>query len=366
MFKLNYQITSAEYSLQKEKTDLIICAWKSGNEDIYADFLHRIDEISNGDLSVLTEMLSLAKSCIPSKNMESNIPKELLLKFESPAKFLKRLPRYIVFSIYDLIGNELRKINKRTTYSKEEYNQIFEDIITISIEYLQSCTEYIDGFLANLHNETVVKKNPLLYCMYYFVVFDNGLTRMVQVFDKIISNEQLSLYDISMIRYCIRFIVPKSMQLGKETKQSWKKNIQNRNCEIWQEVSYALHKSKGNRGRKKMTCSLDELLKGDKIAIKDSIKDSIKQFLKEHTESISLAYLLKALVNANKINKRVEYIVFHRSIEQFSQKEYGIDTPQKRYGELKELSLDNTLEGKSYIQAKETIDKWTTIFKTIS
>lgn len=177
-----------------------------------------------------------------------------------------------------------------------------------------------------------------------------------------ISNEQLSLYDISMIRYCIRFIVPKSMQLGKETKQSWGKNIQNRNCEIWQEVSYALHKSKGNRGRKKMTCSLDELLKRDKIAI----KDSIKQFLKEHTESISLAYLLKALVNANKINKRVEYIVFHRLIEEFSQKKYGIDTPQKRYGELKELSLDNTLEGKSYIQAKETIDKWTTIFKTIS
>ena len=46
MFKLNYQITSSEYSLQKEKTDLLICAWKSENEDIYADFLHRIDEIS--------------------------------------------------------------------------------------------------------------------------------------------------------------------------------------------------------------------------------------------------------------------------------------------------------------------------------
>lgn len=362
MFKLNYQITSAEYSLQKEKTDLIICAWKSGNEDIYADFLHRIDEISNGDLSVLTEMLSLAKSCIPSKNMESNIPKELLLKFESPAKFLKRLPRYIVFSIYDLIGNELRKINKRTTYSKEEYNQIFEDIITISIEYLQSCTEYIDGFLANLHNETVVKKNPLLYCMYYFVVFDYGLTRMMQVFDKIISNEYMSQSDLSMIRCCINFIIPNSMQLGKETKQSWEKDSKNCNREVRQEVSSALHNSTGNRGRKKMICSLDELLKGDKIAI----KDSIKQFLKEHTEAISLAYLLKALVNANKINKRVEYIVFHRSIELFSKKEYGIDTPQNRYGELKELSLDNTLEGESYIQAKKTIDKWTTIFKTIS
>ena len=362
MFKLNYQITSSEYSLQKEKTDLLIRAWKSENEDIYTDFLHRIDEISNGNLSVLTEMLSLAKNCIPSKKKKSNIPKELLLKFESPAKFLKRLPRYIVFCFYDIIGNELRKINKRTNYSKEEYNHIFEDIITISIEYLQSCAEYTEGFLANLYKETIMRKNPLIYCMYYFVVFDYGLTRMMQIFDKIISDEYMGQYELSMIRYCINFIVPNSMQLGKETKQSWKKDSQNCTDDVRKEVLYTLHDSIGNRGRKKMTYSLDDLLKGDKIAI----KDSIGQFLKEHTKAISLAYLLKALVNANKIDKGIEYIVFHRSIEQFSKKKYGIDTPQKRYGELKELSLDNNLEGKSYIQAIETIEKWTTIFMTIS
>ena len=241
MFKLNDQITSAEYSLQKEKTDLIICTWKSENEEIYTDFLHRIDEISNGDLSILNEILSLTLNCTPPKKLKSNIPPKTLLILEYLAKILKRLLRCMVYCYYDYIGKVIKKNNKKSTYSKQEYNRIFEDIVI----------KYSDRFHAKLHNETIIKENPLLYCMYYFVVFDNGLTRMVQVFDKIISNEQLSLYDISMIRYCIRFIVPKSMQLGKETKQSWEKNIQNRNCEIWQEVSYALHTSKGNRGRKK-------------------------------------------------------------------------------------------------------------------
>ena len=47
-------------------------------------------------------------------------------------------------------------------------------------------------------------------------------------------------------------------------------------------------------------------------------------------------------------------------------KKYGIDVPQKRFGELKVFSLRHPQKGKSFIRAKEIVDEWTTIFRNIS
>ena len=165
-----------------------------------------------------------------------------------------------------------------------------------------------------------------------------------------------------MIRTCIGYIVPNSMELGKETKQSWEDASENCDSELWKEISFALRSSKGNRGIKKSILAIDELLNGDK----EALKTSIRQFLFKHPEPIALAYLLRALINANKINTNLKYASFHRAIEQFSGKKYGIDVPQKRFGELKVFSLRHPQKGKSFIRAKEIVDEWTTIFRNIT
>ena len=107
-----------------------------------------------------------------------------------------------------------------------------------------------------------------------------------------------------------------------------------------------------------MIQSLDDILVGDK----ERIKQGIHLFIEENTEDISLAYLLKALIKADRIKASTRYMTFHRAIEQFSQRYYGHDIPQKRYGEIKELTLNSPQRGSSYTKAKRIIDRWTDYF----
>lgn len=65
MFKLNFSKILSDFSLRKEKTDMFICTWKLKNKKEYADFKKRIDRIETGDLSVLFDMYSLMKTCVP-------------------------------------------------------------------------------------------------------------------------------------------------------------------------------------------------------------------------------------------------------------------------------------------------------------
>ena len=58
----------------------------------------------------------------------------------------------------------------------------------------------------------------------------------------------------------------------------------------------------------------------------------------------------------------IRYMTFHRAIEQFYQRHYGHDIPQKRYGEIKDITLTSPQRGNSYIKAKRIIDRWTDYF----
>lgn len=95
---------------------------------------------------------------------------------------------------------------------------------------------------------------------------------------------------------------------------------------------------------------------------KERTKQGIRLFLEESTEDISLAYLLKSLVKAGRIKASTRYMTFHRAIEQFSQRHYGHDIPQKRYGEIKDMALNSPQKGNSYTKAKRIIDRWTDYF----
>ena len=153
-------------------------------------------------------------------------------------------------------------------------------------------------------------------------------------------------------------LVHQSIEMGTESKAGWEDTAEACNPEIWKEVMFALRKVKGKRGNRKVMQSLDDILVGNK----EQIKQGIRSFLEESAEDISLAYLLKSLVNADRIKASTRYMTFHRAIEQFSQRHYGHDIPQKRYGEIKDIVLDLPQRGNSFIKAKRTIDRWADYF----
>ena len=409
---INFVEKIKDYLQRKDCADMAIRAWKSANEEVYANFCKRMDDVGKGDISVLMDMYQMMRNCTPPEalmlynwlsdfmngqdvqNMTNqqwtgkytdiiaqciinkrlwigiNVrtgtvelltsPKSdlLMVRSETPIEIWNHLPQetraYLTGQLDALMKNSkgcylLSKLERKMVYQFLAY--IFQIIFL-------SHAVFVGEFMANLYDYVIEKKGTLAYCMYYFVIFDHGLSRMAKSLDRLLNSEEVDHGDMVLIKLCVAALVTQSIEIGTESKAGWEDTAEGCNSEIWKEVMFALRKVKGKRGNRKMIQSLDDILVGDK----ERIKQGIHLFIEENTEDISLAYLLKALIKADRIKASTRYMTFHRAIEQFSQRHYGHDIPQKRYGEIKELTLNSPQRGSSYTKAKRIIDRWTDYF----
>ena len=401
-----------DYFTRKDCADMAICTWKSANEEVYADFCKRMDAIGKGDLSILMDIYQMMRDCTPLEalmmynwlsdfangkdvpdivnrqwagqytetiaqcitnkrlwigiNVKTGTielltsPKSglLMVHSETPIEIWNHLP--LAMRTYLTVQLDLLMRNSKGCYllSKLERKMVYQFLAYISQIVFLSHAVFIGGFMANLYDRVMEKKEILAYCMYYFVVFDHGLSRMAKLLNRLLNSGEVDNGGMLLIKSCIALLVHQSIEMGTESKAGWEDTAEACNPEIWKEVMFALRKAKGRRGNKKVMQSLDDILVGDK----ERIKQGIRSFLEENTEDISLAYLLKSLVKAGRIKASIRYMTFHRAIEQFYQRHYGHDIPQKRYGEIRDITLTSPQRGNSYIKAKRIIDRWTDYF----
>lgn len=409
---INFIERVKSYSKRKDAADMAIRAWKSANEEVYADFCKRIDAVAKGNMSVLMDMYLMMRDCTPPEalimynwisdfvngkgvsgvenqqwagqytetiaqcitnkrlwigiNVKTGMvelftsPKSglLMVHSETPVEIWNRLSQELKSYLSEQLDKLMRNSKGCYLLSKLERKMVYQFLTYISQIIFLSYAVFIGGFMANLYDRVMEKKEDLAYCMYHFVVFDHGLSRMAKLLNHLLNSEEVDHGDILLIKSCVTLLVNRSIEMGAETKADWENTVERCNPEIWKEVMFALRKIKGKRGNKKVIQSLDDILIGDK----ERIKLGILLFLEENTEDINLAYLLKSLVKSDKIKASTRYMTFHRAIEQFSQRHYGHDIPQKRYGEIKELTLNGSQMGNSYTKAKRIIDRWTDYF----
>lgn len=401
-----------DYFTRKDCADMAICTWKSANEEVYADFCKRMDAIGKGDLSILMDIYQMIRECTPpealllynwlsdfmnGKDIQNianqqwagkytNIiaqcitnkrlwigvnvktgtvelltsPKSELLMVHSktPIEVWNRLPQETRSYLTGQLDVLMKNSKGCYLLSKLERKMVYQSLTYISRIIFLSHAVFVGEVMANLYDYVVEKKEILAYCMYYFVIFDHGLSRMAQLLDHLLNSGEVDNGDMILIKSCVALLVHQSIEMGTESKAGWEDTAEACNPEIWKEVMFALRKAKGRRGNKKVMQSLDDILVGDK----ERIKQGIRSFLEENTEEISLAYLLKSLVKAGRIKASIRYMTFHRAIEQFYQRHYGHDIPQKRYGEIRDITLTSPQRGNSYIKAKRIIDRWTDYF----
>ena len=409
---INFIERIKSYSKRKDAADMAIRAWKSAHEEVYANFCKRMDTVAKGDVSVLIVMYLMMRDCTPPEalmmynwlydfangkdvpdianqqwagqytetiarcitNMRLWIginvktgtvelltsPKSglLMVHSETPIEIWNRLPQEFKSYLTGQLDVFMSNSKGCCLFCKLERKMVYQALMYIFQIVFLSHAVFIGGFMANLYDRVMEKKEDLAYCMYYFVVFDHGLSRMAKLLNCLLNSDEVDNGDMLLIKSCVTLLVNGSIEMGTETKANWEDTVERCNPEIWKEVMFALRKIKGKRGNKKVIQSLDDILIGDR----ERIKQGIRLFLEEHTEDISLAYLLKALVKARRIKASTRYMTFHRAIEQFSQRHYGHDIPQKRYGEIKELTLNGPQMGNSYTKAKRIIDRWTDYF----
>lgn len=409
---INFIERIKSYSKRKDAADMAIRAWKSAHEEVYADFCKRMDAVAKGDVSVLMDMYLMMQKCTPPEalmmyNWLSNLangkdiqnitnqqwagqytetiaqcitnkrlwiginvktgmvelltsPKSglLMVHSETPIEIWNRLPQELRSYLIGQLDMFMRNSKGCYLLSKLERKMVYQCLMYIFQIIFLSHTVFIGGFMANLYDRVIEKKEDLAYCMYYFVVFDHGLSRMAKLLNRLLNSKEADNGDMLLVRSCVTMLANRSIEMGAETKADWEDIIEDCTPEIWKEVMFALRKVKGRRGNRKVIQSLDDILLGNK----ERIKQGIRLFLEENTEDISLAYLLKSLVKSGKIKASTRYMTFHRAIEQFSQRHYGHDIPQKRYGEIKELTLNSPQRGSSYTKAKRITDRWTGYF----
>ena len=400
------------YSKRKDAADMAIRAWKSDNKKVYADFCKRMDAVAKGNMSVLMDMYLMMRDCVPPEalmmynwlsdfvnvkdvsdianqqwagqytetiarcitnkrlwigiNVKTGMvelltsPKSglLMVHSETSIEIWNHLPLEMRTYLTEQLDLLMRNSKGCFLLSKLKKKMVYQFLTYISQIVFLSHAVFIGGFMANLYDRVMEKKKDLAYCMYYFVVFDHGLLRMTKLFNRLLNSEEVDHGDILLAKSCVTMLANRSIEMGAETKADWEDTIEDCTPEIWKEVMFALRKVKGRRGNRKVIQSLDDILLGDK----ERIKLGILLFLEENTEDISLAYLLKSLVKSGKIKASTRYMTFHRAIEQFSQRHYGHDIPQKRYWEIKELTLNSPQRGSSYTKAKRIIDRWTDYF----
>lgn len=409
---INFIERIKSYSKRKDTADMAIRAWKSANEEAYANFCKRIDAVAKGNISVMMDMYLMMWDCVPPEalmmynwlsdfvngkdvsdianqqwvgqytetiarcitNMRLWIginvktgtvellasPKSglLMVHSETPIEMWSHLPQELKSYLSEQLDKLIRNSKGCYLLSKLERKMVYQFLTYISQIVFLSHAVFIGGFMANLYDRVMEKKEDLAYCMYYFVVFDHGLSRMAKSLNCMLNSEEVDIGDMLLVKLCVTLLVNGSVEMGTETKADWENTAERCTPEIWKEVMFALRKVKGRRGNRKVIQSLDDILLGGK----ERIKQGILLFLEENTEDISLAYLLKSLVKSGKIKASTRYMTFHRAIEQFFQRHYGHDIPQKRYGEIKELTLNSPQRGNSYTKAKRMIDQWTDYF----
>lgn len=409
---INFIEKIKSYSKRKDAADMAIRTWKSANEEVYADFCKRIDAVAKGDMSVLIDMYQMMRDCTPPEtlimynwlsdfvngkgvsvvenqqwagqytetiakcitnkylwigiNVKTGMvelltsPKSglLMVHSETPIEIWNRLPQELKSYLSEQLDKLMRNSKGCYLLSKLERKMVYQFLTYISQIIFLSYAVFIGGFMTNLYDRVMEKREDLAYCMYHFVVFDHGLSRMTKLLNRLLNSEEVNHGDMLLVKSCVTLLVNRSVEIGTETKADWENTVERCTPEIWKEVMFALRKVKGRRGNRKVIQSLDDILLGDK----ERIKQGILLFLEENTEDISLAYLLKSLVKSGKIKASTRYMTFHRAIEQFSQRHYGHDIPQKRYGEIKELTLNSPQRGNSYTKAKRMIDRWTDYF----
>lgn len=231
MFKLNFSKILSDFSLRKEKTDMFIHTWKNQHKNVYADFKSGIDKVADGDLTLLYNMYSLMKDCVPleaqsfydwfgglltqSPTKISTLMSDtqwageytekiaqcivnrqlwlginlktgmvdiytsqqrglLMVKSGTPIEIWNRLPQYMKSHFISQTDKLLRSSKGCLLFSKLERKQLYQAIAFFANIFMLAHAVFIPIFLANLYDKVIEKGDTLAYCMFYFVVFDHG------------------------------------------------------------------------------------------------------------------------------------------------------------------------------------------------
>lgn len=345
--------------------------WHAAHKEEYRAFRDRVSAFATGDFSLLVEIVA----AFPSFKLHHTEAERLylgidhasgdveLLELPCEGKTMIELPgadycwnglSASAKAVFRSIANSLNLADAKPVA------RLFRAEIMAKLKHLPLILDRLiswdDG-----------KNSSLLFSIYYFMMIDDGLAVLVDLLDNLLVSSSIDMYSLFSIEAITELAVRQSLYIGTETKTAWLERSRHYCPEIWKSVMIALRNAPAKRGLKAADTSLGDLLRqciGAEDNAVESVLGNIRLFLQENKEAVSLAYLLEALKRSKCLKESVKYAKFHRAIERFAGQKYGIDMPQRRYGEIAEMTLTEPALSPAFSKAKRTVEHWQQLFTT--
>ena len=207
-------------------------------------------------------------------------------------------------------------------------------------------SELLDSSLNNeVIRERLLHKNPYLFSLYYWIIFDNGFLHAADLISQTFLKPESPYWEKLIGRRCVETLIGASIDKAHYSKAQWKEVTQKlKKGETKQVIDAALLEVQGRRGRKSTYVILEEMLPPeDVIILIGEIKKVLSEWKQVDDADIILPYIFAALVIGGLINGDYNYRTFHAAMrERFPDYHIreGFNWPEAVYNAI--VSEDNS------------------------
>ena len=183
-------------------------------------------------------------------------------------------------------------------------------------------SEMLDSSLNNeAIRERLLHKNPYLFSLYYWIIFDNGFLHAADLISQTFLKPESHYWEKVIGRRCVEALIGASIDKARYTKGQWKEVTQKlKKGEAKQVIDAALIEVQGRRGRKSTYVLLEEMLPPeDATTLIGAIKEVLSEWKRVDDADMILPYIFAALVKGGLTNGDYNYRTFHAAMrEKFS------------------------------------------------
>ena len=180
-------------------------------------------------------------------------------------------------------------------------------------------SEMLDSSLNNeAIRERLLHKNPYLFSLYYWIIFDNGFLHAADLISQTFLKPESPYWEKLIGRRCVEALIGASIDKARYSKSQWKEVTQKlKKGETKQVIDATLIEVQGRRGRKSTYVLLEEMLPPeDTTTLIGEIQKVLSEWKQVDDADIILPYIFAALVKGGLTNGDYNYRTFHAAMRE--------------------------------------------------
>ena len=180
-------------------------------------------------------------------------------------------------------------------------------------------SEMLDSSLNNeAIRERLLHKNPYLFSLYYWIIFDNGFLHAADLISQTFLKPESPYWEKLIGRRCVETLIGASINKAHYSKAQWKEVTQKlKKGEAKQVIDAALLEVQGRRWRKSTYVILEEMLPSeDATILLGEIQKVLSEWKQVDDADFILPYIFAALVKGCLTNEEYNYRTFHAAMRE--------------------------------------------------